>query len=405
MRMRLVKTKTPGVYRRGNRYVVTFRDQRGIPRKRSATSLAEARHLKAALTTDVHRGEYRPQTRITFAAYAVEWAASYQGRTYRGIRPETLLDYKADLERHAIPFLGHLRLAEIEPRNLKAFAAHLTSKGLAPSTVRCIVAPVRALLATAHEDGLLRYNPAAGLRLAQPNPHGHRAKRKALSEPELRALLAAVPAEWRLFFEFLAHTGLRIGEAIALRWDDVDFERRRIHVTRRLYRGRIDTPKSDYGLRTIPLAANLAAALARKRRGAPADAPIFPSPPGNYLDPSNIRQRILKPAAAKAGLPWIGFHTFRHTCASTLFRHGLNAKQVQAWLGHHSAAFTLSTYVHLLPEDLPNPDFLDAITTESGNKMATRPPETSRDPAILDFRKNPLFPAQTRNAEIAGTPS
>jgi integrase len=365
MSARLEKTRTPGVYRRGSRYVVTFRDRHGVARKRSAGTLAEARDLKASLITDVRRGEYRPQTRIRFKEYAREWAATYQGRTSRGIRPETLLDYKADLERHAIPFFGHLELAEIEPRDLKALAAYLAGKGLAPATVRCILGPVRALFATAYEDGLIRTNPAAGLRLAQPNQHGQQAKRKALSEAELQRFLAALPPEWRLFFEFLAHTGLRIGEAIALTWNDVDLGKRRLHVRRRLYRGRLDTPKSDYGLRIIPLAPALTQALWRMRGTRPGDAVVFSSEAGGYLDPSNTRARVLKPAARKAGLPWIGFHTFRHTCATTLFRHGLNAKQVQAWLGHHSPAFTLSTYIHLLPDDLPDPDFLDSVTQQT----------------------------------------
>src|SRR5206468_11221904 len=87
-----------------------------------------------------------------------------------------------------------------------------------------------------------------------------------------------------------------------------------------------------------------------------------PSKIGTHLDPAKVASRVLKPAAKRAGLPWVGFHTLRHTCATLLFRHGLNAKQVQAWLGHHSAAFTLATYVHLLPDDLPDPAFLDEVT-------------------------------------------
>jgi hypothetical protein len=68
---------------------------------------------------------------------------------------------------------------------------------------------------------------------------------------------------------------------------------------------------------------------------------------------------------------WVGFHTFRHTCATMLFRKGLNAKQVQMWLGHNSPAFTLVTYVHLLPDDLPDPGFLDALT--GGNNRGNQP--------------------------------
>jgi integrase len=386
MSARLVKTKTPGVYRRGGRYVVCFRDQRGVPRKRSAATLAEARDLKCMLTADVKRGEYRPQSRISFADYALEWAVGYQGRTSRGIRPETLMDYKADLEREAIPFFAGLALADIEPRDLKRYAAHLAARGIAPSSVRNTLAPVRLLLATAYEDGLIRANPAARLRLAQPSayqdPH---LLRKALSEPELQTFLAALPAQWRLFFEFLSHTGLRIGEAIALTWDDIELDRRRLHVRRRLYRGRFDSPKSRYSIRTIPLAPQLTNALARHRAEQLDQSIVFPSDTGSYLDPSNIRRRVLAPAARTAGVPWIGFHTFRHTCATTLFRHGLNAKQIQAWLGHHSPAFTLATYVHLLPDDLPNADFLDHLTqpiTEH-SKVATKwqpdPPRTTEN--------------------------
>ena len=94
---RLAKTSTPGIFKRGSRYVVVFRDPQGKQRKRSARTLAEARELKATLTADVRRGEYRALSKVTFAEYAPEWIASYQGRTSRGIRPETLADYRADL--------------------------------------------------------------------------------------------------------------------------------------------------------------------------------------------------------------------------------------------------------------------------------------------------------------------
>ena len=78
-----VRTSVPGVYKRGSRYVVTFTDPAGVRRKRSATTLAEAR----LLTADVARGEYREQSRVRFDEYAVEWVRTFQVRTARGIRP------------------------------------------------------------------------------------------------------------------------------------------------------------------------------------------------------------------------------------------------------------------------------------------------------------------------------
>ena len=76
---------------------------------------------------------------------------------------------------------------------------------------------------------------------------------------------------------------------------------------------------------------------------------------GQPLNYSNLRNRVLAPTGEEAGVPWITFHTFRHTAASMLFDRGSNAKQVQRWLGHHSAAFTLETYIHLLSDELDAP--------------------------------------------------
>jgi integrase len=368
---RLVKTSTPGIFRRGSRYVVVFRDPQGRQRKRSARTLAEARELKATLTADVRRGEYRALSKVSFAEYAPEWIASYQGRTSRGIRPETLADYRADLGldengqatgKGAVAFFGRTPLAAIEPRDVKAYAAALAARGLAPASVRNALAPVRALLATAFEDGLIRGNPAAALRVAQRVTEEDEVRAKALTEHQLRTLLDEIPVEHRLFFELLAQTGLRIGEAVALTWADLDLGKRRLTVRRRIYRGRFDAPKSKYGRRTIPLSRGLSQALWRLRGTALDDAPVFASRDGTHLDASNLAARVLKPAARRAGVGWVGFHTFRHTCATLLFRNGLNAKQVQMWLGHHSPAFTLATYVHLLPDDLPDVDWLGTFT-------------------------------------------
>jgi integrase len=84
---------------------------------------------------------------------------------------------------------------------------------------------------------------------------------KALTENELRRLLAEIPAPWRLFFELLAQTDLRIGEAVALRWSDVDWSTSRLNVRRRFYRDTFAPPKSQYGRRAIPLGRHLRAEL------------------------------------------------------------------------------------------------------------------------------------------------
>jgi integrase len=383
----LKRTATPGIYKRGSRYVVTFRDPYGKQRKRSARTLAQARALKGQLTADVERGEYRPVKKVAFSDYALEWIDHYGGRSSRGIRPETVADYRRRLEREAIPFFTRMPLAAIQPADIKRFARHVAARGVSASTVRLALAPVKALLADAFEAGDIRSNPAAGVRLAL-NGTGQAEEDeqvKALTEEELGRLLAEIPEHWRVFFELLAQTGLRIGEAIALRWQDVDFDRRRVHVGRRFYRGSFAPPKSRYGRRDVPIGPGLAGDLeARWLLEEDVEGLVFPSSTGTVLDADNLRRRVLKPAARRASVPWAGFHTFRHTCATTLFHRGINPKQAQVWLGHHSPAFTLAVYTHLLSGDLPDVDLLGG-----GNGVATEPTETGRNGDLPEGVQNP----------------
>jgi hypothetical protein len=108
--------------------------------------------------------------------------------------------------------------------------------------------------------------------------------------------------------------------------------------------------------------------------------------------------------AEHAGVPWTGFHTFRHTCATLLFRNGLNAKQVQMWLGHHSPAFTLATYVHLLPDDLPDPGFLDSLTMEAPEGGISRELTQLPKPLAADRVGHALNPPFRSSSKSVSTP-
>lgn len=259
-----------------------------------------------------------------------------------------------------------MRLSEIGPRDLKEYAAKVAARGVSRDTIRLALAPVRLLLATAHEEDLIRSNPAAGLRLAQRTPSvddGEAEKAKALTEDELGALLVEVAPRWRLLVAVLAQTGLRVSEALPLRWADIDFGRRRLSVRRGLARGQVGPPKTKHGRRDVRLSAGLARLLWEARKTA-ADGHdeglVFPAASGGFLDRHQVF-RAVKDAAKRAGVPWAGLHTLRHTAATIRFRRGWNAVQVQKFMGHHSPAFTLATYVHLLPEDLPDDDFSDGL--------------------------------------------
>ncbi|MEA2131213.1 MAG: hypothetical protein QOJ85_4104 [Solirubrobacteraceae bacterium] len=183
-------------------------------------------------------------------------------------------------------------------------------------------------------------------------------ERRYLTRAELARLLDEVPAKWRPLFDLLAATGLRISEAIGLRWSDLVLDSKTPHlqVRRAIVKGAIVAPKSRHGAQLIALTPELAAALrAYRPRGAADDAFVFAGRNGAAADQGSLRRRVLAPAADRAGLTGVGFHTLRHTCASMLIESGVSPLRLQRWMGHHSPAFTLETYGHLIDGDLGPP--------------------------------------------------
>jgi integrase len=387
---------SPGFYRRGKWVVFPYRDRRGRQRWGKGSTLVEARRAKAAIVTDVARGEHRPLAKVGFTTYARECMGSYQGRTSKQVDPLTRADYVARLEQDAVGFFGETPIGALEPKDIKAFCAHVAARGpvcrscrgredkrrscaacegsgrrpgkVSANTVRLALAPVKVVLATAFEDGVIRVNPAAGVRVLTPRPRDvdldddEAGPVKAMTEAEVAAFFAAVAgkktwARWILMFRLLLELGLRIGELVELRWRDVDLGSHTVKVRRGFYRGRVGPPKTKFGRRTLRLTGSAKAHLERLRaetRAGDGDL-VLTNARGGRVDASNLMRDVLKPAGREAGVgEWVGFHTFRHTCATLLFTKAKwNPKQVQLWLGHHSAAFTVDRYVHLLPADLP----------------------------------------------------
>lgn len=362
---KLVRTKTPGVYRRGRSYVVIYRAG-GRQRKEFARTLDEARRIKRERETDRDRGELQERTTITLRAYLEEWVERYRGQGRRGFRESTREEYRRLLTRYAYEhFSDKLRLTDVTPYRLARFVDWLCDevaqgKRLSDSTVANAVIPVRAALATAQREGLIRHNPAVKLAL----PHREQIREddedevKTLSRKQVRQLLARAPEEHRLLLDVLASCGLRVSEAIALqrRHVHVDGERPHLKIRRAIVKRRVEPPKTKHGRRDVPLAAGLADRLRRHLVGLPAGAEtlVFSAAGGSALDPDNLRSRMLKPLVRKIGAPWAGFHTLRHTYASLQLARGVNIVQLSRVLGHHSPAFTLSVYTHLLPgEEAP----------------------------------------------------
>src|SRR2546423_203542 len=248
-----------------------------LPRRRPAAEALRA-HLRRGAGPEGNAHDRYPPRRVSGArqdhvrGYAKDWIDTYTRRTSRGFRESTRDGYRYSLEERAIPFFSKRTptLASISPPDVRAFivslfARQVADKPPAVSTVRGHVAALKVLLATAVEDGLIRHNPASGVRIARPGApvleKDGAQQRRALDSGELARFLRKCPAEWELFFRLLAMTGVRIGEAVELRWKDVDFGAKRLQVRRSLYQGVVAEPKSKHGKRDIPLSTVLAQQL------------------------------------------------------------------------------------------------------------------------------------------------
>lgn len=372
MAAKLEKTRYPGIYKRGSRYVITW-EHRGKQHKESFRTLPEARGAKGKRDA----GEKRPKSRIRFGGYFAEWIENYAGRTSRGFSETTRPEYRRPIEAHAIERWKTWRMTEVEPADLRDLFGQMRRDGRTTSEIKKTRAALSVMFATALEDGVVQSNPVLGVRIPPPSEDEAPTadKVKALTRAELAILLAAIPSESRLFCTFLAHTGLRISEAVGLRWEHLELgEHPKVRVREQLYKGKRKRLKSKEGKRDIPLSPGMAQQLLTLRRDGyqGPEAPVFASRSGTPLRPENIYRRALAPAAIGAGFKVeveikgkkktrsaVSFHTFRHTCASLLFEAGRNVKQVQAWLSHADPGFTLKTYIHLMDSGVGSADFLD----------------------------------------------
>jgi integrase len=188
---------------------------------------------------------------------------------------------------------------------------------------------------------------------------------RPLSPAEARRLLDAAGGErFEALYVLAVTTGMRQGELLALKWQDVDLQNGTLSVGRTLTRvgGRValgepKTKKSRRSIRLTPRAAGtLRAHLERQLREIEVlgdryqdQGLLFATDTGGPINPSNLRKRSLAPLLRKARLPHIRFHDLRHTCATLLLTQGTHPKFIQELLGHATVAITLDTYSHVMP--------------------------------------------------------
>lgn len=268
-------------------------------------------------------------------------------RSGRRYRPATVRSYREAIGKYLAPRLGHLRLGEVRRADAQALVDEMHAAGLAGSTVRNKLDPLRVVYRRAMQDDEITRNPVEKLRLPAMTT-----KARQIANPErVGDLLDALPAGERAAWSTAFYAGLRVGELRALRWQHVDFDAGRIHVEAGWddQEGEQDT-KTAAGERTIPLVGRLRADLARHKlaTGRAADGLCFGRTATSAFTRSTLRSRAL--AAWKlADLDPLTPHEARHTCASYLAAAGLTPKEAQTAMGHADIRTTMNIYAKAVP--------------------------------------------------------
>lgn len=275
------------------------------------------------------------------------------------VKQKTYNIYFQMIEKHINPTIGGYLLEDLTPMILQTFVTRLlnegnlkTHKGLAVSTVNLIVTIIQSSLKTAFMLGEAKEYVADKIkrpRLAQKSV-------SCFSVAEQKKIEQAVSAQDKMFGVVLClYTGLRIGELLALTWQDIDFQRGLLSVSKTCYDGKtesgfgqiVDEPKTQSSKRVIPIPKQLLHALKELKRINKSDYVI-----SSGGKPITVRsyQRSFELLLARLGISHKGFHSLRHTFATRALECGMDVKTLSEILGHKNATITLNRYAHSLLE-------------------------------------------------------
>jgi integrase len=259
-----------------------------------------------------------------------------------------------------MPVFQDMPITQITRGKVRDFLLDKANEGYAASTVTHIRNVISGVLNKAVDDEVIPANPSH--RMGKIGKSTDRRKNiNPLSQDELNTLLMTAyqhfPADFTLLLT-LARTGIRIGEALGLKWEDINFEGRAIDVQRSFVRGRISTPKSGK-YRTVDATPQLVETLKRHRSKQMRDAFangrgevsewVFMTDGGTLINKDIWRKRVFNKLLKKAKLRKVRIHDLRHTYATLRISKGDNIADVSKQLGHHSVKLTMDVYYHWIP--------------------------------------------------------
>lgn len=342
----------------------------------------------------------------TVDEFVTMWLEDVKTRT----KPQTAERYEGAYRRDIAPELGGMELDQVTRSDIKRLVAKKLAGGAGAGTLGMLARVLSIVFSQAYDEGRIAANPAE--RLRRTFSRGEEPLQKAMTAEELVSFLRALETEpvYRALFRTMAFTGLRIGEARALRVEDADFGELRLHV-RRTFSGGSDftcTPKTGRA-RRVEMPYELALELEALTRGQNPGAWLFSRHAGEARrggEPIGdwAAREAFRRVRRRAGLPkHLTPHSLRHTYASLLLQHGARTEYVQRQLGHRSITMTVNVYGSWLPLSARKElDELVAAVAPSGIRVS---PSVRISPKILQFSvarsiaKNQPFSAKSNETE------
>lgn len=350
------------IRKRGSTWAVVVdvgRDEHGRRHQKWHSGFRTKREAGEALTEilgQLSKSQYVAPSKLTVGRFLEgEWLPAIRA----SLRPLTFESYAGNVRNHIVPRLGSVMLQQLTPPMLNSMYSEL-AQTLSPRTVRYIHAILRRAFADAVKWNRLARNPVDAADPPSPRACGARARR-TWSGSELARFLESVRAD-RLFacWRFLAMTGCRRGEALGLRWRDIDLDNGRATIVQTVVGSRmISETKTDRGRRSIALDEETVTAI-RKLRQAQDDEIqtlgasyeehdlVFCREDGSPIWPRSLTRSFAR-LVDEAVLPKIRLHDLRHTHATLALQAGVHPKVVQERLGHATISITLDVYSHAIP--------------------------------------------------------
>ncbi|WP_244210580.1 site-specific integrase [Amycolatopsis kentuckyensis] len=315
------------------------------------------------------------------------WIEQVQQDAREGIKsPTTINAYESILKRHVVPGMGELRVREATVMRLDRFLGAL-QRTVGPSTAKTARTALSGMLGLAARYDAIDSNPTRDTRRIPKS----KKKPRALDAEERTKWLARVEANekarrWDLpdLSRFMMAAGVRVGEALATFWEDVDFVAGTVDITHTVVRVkgegllRKPRPKTESSMRALPLPSWALALLERRWAEATADgrplaSPIFASTTGTLRDPNNVL-RVLREIRGSDDFLWLTSHNFRKTTATALDDAGVPTRLIADYLGHLRVSMTQDTY--------PGRKTVDPITAQALERLLDKPsdPKTGDNP-------------------------